>query len=83
MYGLSGFTEKLNIQKCVNSTRNCVHYMYGFYGFAENLNSVDAFNVQNCINSIGNCVIRCKDCMDLQKICASLICLNLMRNSVH
>ena len=25
MYGLSRFVEKLNIQNCVNSMRNCVH----------------------------------------------------------
>ena len=29
---------------------NCVHYMYGMSGFAENL------NLQNCENSMGNCV---------------------------
>ena len=25
IYGMSGFEEKLNIQNCVNSMRNCVH----------------------------------------------------------
>ena len=25
MYGLYGFVDKLKIQNCVNSTRNCVH----------------------------------------------------------
>ena len=27
MYGMCGCTEKLNIQNCVNSTGNCVHYI--------------------------------------------------------
>jgi len=30
--------------------RNCVHYTYGFSGFAKKL------NLKNCVNSIGNCV---------------------------
>ena len=47
---LSGFEEKLNIQNCVNSTKNCVHYMYGMPKFAKRL------NFQNCVNSTGNCV---------------------------
>ena len=42
--------KKINIQNCVNSTRNCGHYMYGFFGFGENL------NIQNSEYSIGNCV---------------------------
>ena len=37
MYGLSGFEEKLNIQNYVNSTGNCVHYMYGMLGFVEKI----------------------------------------------
>ena len=44
MYGMPGFSEKLNIQNCKNSTGNCVYYMYGLSGFAEKLNT------QNCIN---------------------------------
>ena len=27
LYGTSGFAEKLNIQNCKNSTRNCLHYI--------------------------------------------------------
>ena len=42
--------KKLNIKNCVNSTGNCVHYIYGLFGFAEKL------NIQNYVNSIGNCV---------------------------
>ena len=56
MYGLPKFAEKLNIQNFVNSTGNCVHYMYGFFGFAENQKSADTLNEQNCINPTGNCV---------------------------
>ena len=26
IYGMVGFVEKLNVQNCVNSTENCVHY---------------------------------------------------------
>ena len=29
MYGISGFTEKLNIRNCVDVTGNCVHGMNG------------------------------------------------------
>ena len=38
MYGMSGFTEKLNIQNYVNSTGNYVHYTYGMSRFADKLN---------------------------------------------
>ena len=59
---MSRFVEKLNVQNCINSTGNCVRYMYEMSGFAEEL------NVQNCINSTGNCVqYICKKCLDLQK----------------
>ena len=50
MFGTSGFVVKLNVQKCGNSTRNCVCYMYVMSGFAEKL------NVQNSINSRKNSV---------------------------
>jgi len=42
--GLSVFAEKLNTQNCVNSIRNCLHYMYRMSGFAEKLET------QNCSN---------------------------------
>ena len=61
MYRMSGFIEKLNIQNCVNSMGNCVHYMYGWSRFEEKL------NIQNSINSTGNCVNKCTDGLDLQK----------------
>ena len=47
---MSGLAEKSNIQNCINSTRNCEHYMYGLFGFAKKL------NIQNCVNLMGNCV---------------------------
>ena len=47
MYEMSGFAEKLNIQNFVNSTGNCVNYIYGLSGFAETL------KIQNCVNSTG------------------------------
>ena len=55
MYGLFGFVEKLNIQNCVNSMGNCVHYTYGLSGFTQKQNSVDTLNVQNCINPTRYC----------------------------
>ena len=62
MYGMSGFTEKLNIQNYVNSVGNCVHYLYGMYGFDEKL------NIENFINSTRNCVnYICTECLDLQR----------------
>ena len=50
MYGMSGFEEKLNILKYINSTGNYAHYVYGMSGFEEKL------NIQNCVNSTGNFV---------------------------
>ena len=56
MHGLSTFGERLHIQNCVNSMGNCVHYMYGFFGFIEKMNFADTLNAQNCVNPTGNCV---------------------------
>ena len=50
MYGISGFVEKLNILKYINSTGNYVHSMYWMSGFADKL------KIQNSVNSTGNCV---------------------------
>ena len=50
MNGMSGFAEKLNVQICENSTRNCVCYMYEILGLAEKL------HIQICKNSTENCV---------------------------
>ena len=62
MYEMSGFAEKLNVQICENSTRNCVCYMYGMSKFAKKL------NIPNSENSTGNCVhYLCTTCLDLQK----------------
>ena len=38
MYEMSRYAEKLKIQNCINSTRNCVHYIDGLFGFANKLN---------------------------------------------
>ena len=56
-----GFTKKLNIQNFLNSTGNCVHYMYRSSRFAQ------IFKFQNSVNSTGNCVHKCTDGMDFQK----------------
>ena len=56
MYGLLAFAERLNIQNYINSTGNCVHYMYGISGFIKKLNSGGTLNAQNCINPMRNCV---------------------------
>ena len=50
MYEISGFAEKLNIFKYINSTGNYVCYTYGMSGFANKL------KIQNCVNSTGKCV---------------------------
>ena len=50
MYRISGFAEKLNILKYINSTGNYVHYMYGMFGFADKL------KIQNSVNSKRNSV---------------------------
>ena len=64
MHGLSSVAERLNTQNCINSTGNCVRYMYGFYGFTEKMNSADTLNAQNCINPTG---------LDMQEISVSRI----------
>ena len=50
MYGLSGFAEKLNILKYINSMGNYVHYTYGMSGFADKL------KIWMSVNSTENCV---------------------------
>ena len=50
MHGISGFAEKLNILKFINSTGNYVHYMDGMFGFADKL------KILNSENSMGNSV---------------------------
>ena len=50
MYKISGFEEKLNILKYINSMGNYVHYMYEMFGF------VDKLKIQKRENSTGNCV---------------------------
>ena len=42
--------RNLNILNCLNSVGKCIHYMYGFFEFTENLNSADTLNVWNCVN---------------------------------
>ena len=60
---MSRFVEKLNVQNCINSTGNCVRYMYEMSGFAEKL------NIPNSENSTKNCVhYKCTKCLDLKKI---------------
>ena len=63
MYEKSRVAEKSNIQNSVNSTVNCIHYMYGISGFVKKL------NIQNYENSMGNCVhYMCTKSQDLLKI---------------
>ena len=38
IYGMSGLAKKSNLQNCVNSTGNCVQYMYGVSRCVGNLN---------------------------------------------
>ena len=63
---MSRVVEKSNIQNSVNSTGNCVHYMYGMSGLAKILNT------QNCINSTVYLVRKCRECLDFQKISMSV-----------
>ena len=50
MYWMSVFAEKLNIQNCENSTRNCVYYMYRMSGLVEKnkLPELRIFNGKLC-----------------------------------
>ena len=48
MYGISGFAEKLNIQKYINSMGKYVHYTYRMSRFA------DKMKIQNCVKSTRN-----------------------------
>ena len=56
MCELPAFVEMLNIQNCVISMGNCVHYMYKMSRFTEKQNSADMLNAQDCANPTGNCV---------------------------
>ena len=62
MYGMSRLAEKSNVQNCVNSKANCVHYMYRMSRCVEKV------NIQNRENSTGNCVRYIRtEWLDLQK----------------
>ena len=62
MYGLSGFSDKLKIQNCVNSKGNCVHLMYEMSGFAKKLSIYNFENLaRDCVNYI------CTKCLDLNR----------------
>ena len=50
------FSDNLNVQNCVNSTKNCVHYMYRLPGFTK---KCDLYRYVECIElrkSNENCV---------------------------
>ena len=47
---MSELAKNSNVQNCVNSKANCVHYIYRMFGCVEKL------NIQNSENSTGNCV---------------------------
>ena len=56
---MSELAKKSNVQHCVNSKANCLHYIYRMYGCEEKL------NVQNSENSTGNCVLYIStECLD-------------------
>ena len=64
MYGLSGFAKSLNIQNCINSTGNCVHYMYEFSGFcrkSEFCGYVECTKLCTCNGKL------CMDCLICRK----------------
>ena len=50
MYRMSELVKKSNVQNCVNSNANCVHYIYKMSEHVEKV------NIQNSENSTGNCV---------------------------
>ena len=59
---MSRLAEKSNVQNCVNSKANCVHYMYKMSRFAEKS------NILNSVNSTGNWErYICTECLNLQK----------------
>ena len=35
------YANALNVRNCVNSKRNCAHYMYGLSEYAKNLNPMN------------------------------------------
>ena len=61
MHVMSRFAKKLNIQNCINSTKNCVHYTYEMSRFEEKL------IVQSCANSMEIVYIIRTKCLQLQK----------------
>ena len=67
---MSGFAEKLIVQICENSTRNCVCYMYGMVGLAKKIAYLDLqkFSGKLCTLYVRN-VWLCRkiECPDLRK----------------
>ena len=57
---MSELAKKSNVQNCVNSKANCVHYMYRMS------ERVEKVNIQNSENSTGTCVRYIRtECLDL------------------
>ena len=73
----------LNIPNCLNSTGNCILYMYEFFEFTENLNSVDTLNVWNCVNLFGNYVDYAYRISGFEEKLNIQNCVNSMRNCVQ
>ena len=80
---MPAFAERLNIQNCLNSTGNCIHYMYEFFEFTENLNSVDMLNVSNCVNLSGNYVDYMYGLSGFEEKLNIKNCVNSTRNCVQ
>ena len=59
MYRMFELAKKSNVQNCVNSKANCVHYMYRMS------ERVEKVNIQNSENSTGTCVRYMRtECLD-------------------
>ena len=59
MYRMSELAKKSNVQNCVNSKANCVHYTYRMS------ERVEKVNIQNSENSTGTCVRYIRtECLD-------------------
>ena len=75
--------RNLNILNCSNSMGNYILYMFEFFEFTENRNSVDTLNVWNCVNLSGNYAVYIYGMSGFEEKLNIRNCVNSMRNCVQ
>ena len=75
-------SKKFEYPELLKFNGNCILYMYEFFEFTENLNSVDTLNVWNCVNLSGNYVDYIYGMSGFEEKLNIQNCVNSMRNCV-